>query len=54
MTHSKEAETAARRAWDIINHAAEVKPTLVKSDRQFKKFYSELIARLNEKEKLKG
>jgi len=54
MDYSKEAELGAKKAWERINHAAEDKPTVFKSDRQFKKFYSELLARLNEKEKLKS
>ena len=54
MEYSKEAEIAAKKAWVRINHAAEDKPTIFKSDRQFKKFYTELLPRLNEKEKLKN
>ena len=51
---SKEVEIAAKKAWERISHASEDKPTVFKSDRQFKKFYTELLARLNEKEKLKN
>tara|TARA_B100000900_G_C20423909_1_gene652085 strand:- start:135 stop:299 length:165 start_codon:yes stop_codon:yes gene_type:complete len=54
MEYSKEAEIAAKKAWERINHASEEKPTVFKSERQFKKFYTELLARLNEKEKLKN